>query len=453
MRKLSQISFAVSSGESYSQKNNASNLVNLYAHATEPGSKSNHILINTPGLELIIDAGEHIFGTYEFLGVIYVATAAGLYSYNEAFRTLDLIGEVAFNKKVVFADNGIDMVFVAGNGYSFTPGTGVFKSMEQEGWYPSDTVAYMDGYFIFNRTGTGQFFVSKLYSTEVDPLDWATGEAAPDDTVGVVVANRQLWIIGEKTSEVWYDSGDPLFPFTRVAGAVAQIGCFNYKTIAEITGSLFFVSQDFKVYQTTGYSPVPISTPGVEHKIKQAGREDLRGFTYFDEGHWFYALTIDDDTTMVYDPSVAQWHIRSSISTGRWKIEGAINVYATGSVVGYGGTKFYRMSIDHYTDDGDVIRREAVSVPINKTVNRIRISELQLDCEVALDINAKVGMQTSGDGGVTWSNTNEAFTGKTGTYKNRVRWLRLGQFRDAIIKIVITEPIPIRIIGLWARIM
>ena len=35
--------------------------------------------------------------------------------------------------------------------------------MEQEGWYPSSMVTYMDGYFIFNRTGTGQFFISELF--------------------------------------------------------------------------------------------------------------------------------------------------------------------------------------------------------------------------------------------------------------------------------------------------
>lgn len=451
MPKLQQIPFAVSSGVSFSQKNDNSQLINMYAHATDPGSKSNHILIGTPGLELIIDAGALILGAYEFKDIIYVATESGLYTYNDVFRRLDYIGPISVNKKVVFADNGISMVFVAGNGYSYTPSTGTLASMEQPGWYPSDTVAYMDGYFIFNRTGTGQFFTSKLYSTEVDPLDWATGEAAPDDTVGVVVANRQLWIFGEKTSEVWYDSGDPLFPFTRIAGAVTQNGCFNYKTIATITSSILFVSQDFKVYQTSGYTPVPVSTPGIEYLIKRADKDKLSAFSYFDEGHWFYVLSIGDDVTMVYDPSIAQWHTRSSVSIRRWKVQGAINIYSTGSVVGFSGTKLYSMSIDHLTEDGTTIRREAVSVPINKTVNRIRISEMQLDCEVAFDTNAKVGLQTSRDGGVTWSNTNEAFTGKVGNFTNRVRWMRLGQFRDAIVKIVITDPMPVRIIGLWAR--
>ncbi|GAG27469.1 unnamed protein product, partial [marine sediment metagenome] len=85
-------------------------------------------------------------------------------------------------------------------------------------------------------------------------------------------------------------------------------------------------------------------------------------------------------------------------------------------------------------------------------VNRFRLHEVQLDMEVAFDdVNALVSLTTSRDGGKTWSNLNESFTGKTGEHRTRVRWERLGQFRDCILKVIITQAIPIRILGLHVR--
>lgn len=451
MPKLNQIPFAIASGSSYSKRNNSSDLLNLYVKIEEQGSKSNHILLNTSGLEKIASSDYTIYGIYEFLNKIYIATSNFLYLAEG--EVLTSLGAVTFDRKVTFSDNGIDLMVVGGNGYAYTPTTGIFKNMNiEEGWFPADTVAYMDGYFIFNRTGSGQFFISKLYSTEVDPIDWASGESAPDDTVGVIVTSRQLWVIGERTVEVWYDSGDPDFPFTRISGAVSDIGCANHQTLANIKTSIFFVGIDNKVYMSNGYTPTPISTPAIELELVGSDRSSLIAFSYTENGSWFYSLTINGNKTFVYDPDTAQWHTRASGLLGKWAINGAINVYDSGTVVGFSEKDFHFLSIDNLTENGASIRREAVTLPINKTVNRIRIHEVQLDMEGGFDIEAKVTLQLSKDSGKTWENKVDSTTGAIGEYRRRVKWLRLGQTRDAVLRIVITDAIPIRILGLWARV-
>jgi len=453
MSNMVKIPFAISSGSAYSKKNNRSELLNLYTHIEEQGSKSNHILLNTSGTTERVELDFKIYGMYEFLGKVYIATSLKLYQYDRYTNAYKSVGNVNFSQKVVFSDNGIDLMVVGSNGYSYTPSTEIFKVMaNEEGWYPSSTVAFMDGYFIFNREGTGQFFISELYSTIIDPIDWATGEAAPDDTVGVAVSLRQLWIIGERSTEVWYDSGDPDFPFTRISGAVSDIGCANNQTIAQIRDSIFFVGNDNKVYQTKGYTPIIVSTSAVDFNISKADRTTLEAFTYTENGHWFYVLTLGNEITFVYDIDTAQWHNRESVLLGKWMIDGAINFYDDGIAIGYGDKKIYDISIDTLTDNGQRIRREAVSLPINKTVNRIRIYEMQLDMEAGYDTEAEVILQLSEDSGKTWGNNKVATTGKKGQFKNRVRWLRLGQTRDAIVRIVTTDAIPIRINGLYARI-
>lgn len=453
MPDLQKIPFAISSAGSYSDKNNNAELLNLYVHMEEQGSKSNHVLLNTSGLEQLGEVDYTIYGIYEFLNKIYAATAQALYVFNDDTNTFDSLGTVSFDRKVTFADNGIDLMMVGSNGYSYTPSTNTIKNMEsEEGWFPAAMVTYMDGYFIFNRTGTGQFFISKLYSTEIDPIDWASAESAPDDTIGVIVASRQLWIIGERSSEVWYDSGDPDFPFTRISGAVSDIGCSNHQTIAKIRDNIFFIGADNKVYLTNGYTPTIVSTAAIEKHLSEADRETLTAFTYSENGHWFYALTINDNKTFVYDPDTGQWHTRTSEKLGKWTIGGAINIYGSGAIVGFSDNKYHSISINHLTENGARIRREAMSLPINNTVNRIRIHEAQLDMETGFDDSARVILQLSKDSGATWGNEVIAHTGNIGERKTRVRWLRLGQTRDAIFRIVITDAIPIRILGLWARI-
>ena len=425
----------------------------MYVHMEEAGSKSNHILINTQGAELIASVDYDIYGIYEFKNTVYVVAEKVLYEFDDDLNAFNNVGAVDFNREVSISDNGISIMMVGGNGYAYTPDTGVLKDMSTEvGWFPSDTVTYMDGYFIFNRTDTGQFFISKLYSTELDPIDWASAESAPDDTIAVIVSNRQLWLFGERSTEVWYDSGDIDFPFTRISGAVTDIGCSNHQTVAKIRDNLFFVGNDFKVYMTNGYTPAIVSTPAIEKRLFDSDPLTLFAFTFVDEGHWFYALTIDNKYTYVYDKDTAQWHRRTSKGLDRWFINGTINRFYSNDLVGYSGKDMHLLSIDILTENNDRIRREAVSLPLNDGVNRFILAECQLDMEVGFDkVDAEVTLQLSDDGGVTWSNNHYTRTGAIGENRTRVRWLRLGQHRDCILKVVITDAIPIRMLGLYAR--
>ncbi len=452
MDGLNPISFAISSASGYSKKSNDSELINMFVHLEESGAKTNHILINTEGLKTIKSFEDDIHGIYEFKESVFVVTSSKLYEIKNGSDEYNVVGSVSFDSKVSFSDNGIDIMMVSDNGYAYTPSTSTMKDMSIEaGWYPSDTVAYMDGYFIFNRSGTGQFFISKLYSTELDPIDWATGESAPDDTVAVIVSNRQLWLMGERTCEIWYDSGDPDFPFTRIGGGVTDIGITNHNTLAKLRDNIFFVGSDLKVYMTQGYAPTIVSTPAIERHLFKGDIESYTAFSYNNEGHWFYVLTIDEEHTFVYDRDTAQWHRRMSCGVNKWRVEGIENISNTSKIFGYGKKDIYELSIDILTENEEPIRREAISLPVNQGVNRFRFSECQLDMEVGFDTDAEVVLQFSNDAGTTWSNKYVAHTGKIGHNRHRVRWLRLGQFRDCILKIVITDPIPIRILGLFGR--
>jgi hypothetical protein len=56
-------------------------------------------------------------------------------------------------------------------------------------------------------------------------------------------------------------------------------------------------------------------------------------------------------------------------------------------------------------------------------------------------------LRWSNDGGSTWSNEHWTSIGVQGRYKNRAIWRRLGQARDRIFEVVVTDPIKAVIIA------
>ena len=58
-----------------------------------------------------------------------------------------------------------------------------------------------------------------------------------------------------------------------------------------------------------------------------------------------------------------------------------------------------------------------------------------------IGINPQAMLRWSNDGGSTWSNEHWAGIGKVGKYQNRIIWRRLGQARDRIYEVVVTDPV------------
>src|ERR1700754_3691332 len=130
----------------------------------------------------------------------------------------------------------------------------------------------------------------------MDALRFATAESSPDNLVRVYSAFGQLWLYGEKTTEVWYNSGDADFPFARVEGAKMQIGCAAANSVLDMDNSPLWLGQDKDgrgiVYRAQGYTALRISTTAVELVLRQSGDlSQIRSYSYQENGHLFLVLT------------------------------------------------------------------------------------------------------------------------------------------------------------------
>lgn len=435
-------------------------LVNVYPRAST-GGKYPFNLINTPGLAFFCELPTFpVLGLHNNKGRVFAVTPSKMY---EIFKngTFKELGDVDLKGRVSMEDNGIQVVVVDGiKGFYYDARDGDVKQITDSAFYSASTVTYQDGYFLFDRKGTGQFFISELLDVAFDPLDFATAEGQPDPLVAILSDHREIFLFGTETIEVWYNSGASDFPFERNQGAFIEKGCSARYSVAKQNNTVYFIGSDLMVYQMTGYTPVRISTHAVEKTLKDVDLNDAFAYTYQDEGHLFYVLTIPSrDITWCYDISTGAWHIRQSYQFGRHQSNNAIFFDSKTLVGDFQNGRIYQMAGNFYTDDGEPVIREFVLPTVNNGREFLTVDSLEFDMGTGVGLirgqgdDPELRVYFSKDSGKTYSESfKRGRIGKVGEYLTRAKVNRFGAARQFTFKVEISDPIPIDIGGAWVEV-
>ena len=446
-------------------------MVNLFPEIIPEGGKEPAFLNRAPGLKLKVSVGlGPIRGMWEFNGNLYAVSRDKLYKVDPSY-TVTTLGTVAGTSgPVSMADNGIQL-FVACNGPSFiyNSQTNVFQQITDGDFPGAVTVAYLDGYFVFNEPNSQKIWVTSLLDgLSVDPLDFASAEGSPDGVVGIIADHREIWVFGTNSVEVWYNSGNADFPLSRIQGAFNELGCAAPYSIAKMDNGLFWLGKDARgqgiVYRANGYTGQRISTHAVEWQIQQyANMSDAIGYTYQQDGHSFYVLIFPQaDTTWVYDVATQAWHERAGFANGQFtRHRSNCQAFFQGDVLvgDYQNANVYSFDLEDYSDNGSIQKwlRSWRALPTGQNnLKRSAQHSLQLDCETGVGLNLGQGsdpqvmLRWSDDGGHTWSNEHWTNIGKIGEYGKRAFWRRLGmtmKIRDRVYEVSGTDPVKIAIVG------
>jgi hypothetical protein len=434
-------------------------LINVYPRAST-GGKYQFNLINTPGLAFYCELPTFpVLGMHENGNRAFAVTPTKFY---EIFKNgnYEELGDIELKGRAIIADNGIQVVVVDGfKGFVFDSDLITVEEMTDEGFYPARTVTYQDGYFLFERKDTGQFFISELLSADFDALDFASAEGQPDNLVAILSDHREIFMFGSRTIEVWYNSGAGDFPFERNQSAFVEKGCAAPYSVAKQDNTVYFVGSDLMVYAMAGYTPIRKSTNIVEQTLKNVDLSDAFAYTYQEEGHLFYVLTIPaNDITWAFDISTGSWHVMKSYNFKRHQAGSAI-FFGLKTLVGdFQSGRIFVMSNQCYTDDNEPIVREFVLPTLNNGREFLSIGSFELDMASGVGLTSGQGsdpimlLQVSKDGGKTYSSYKEARIGKIGQFSKRVIWRRLGIGRQFIFKLKTSEPIPIDIGGAFVEV-
>ncbi len=307
------------------------------------------------------------------------------------------------------------------------------------------SLTYQDGYHIISEANSGRFFISDLYDPSVfDPLNYATKEGFMDNLRSVYSHNRDLWLLGEDTLEVWYNSGD-VFPFTRYQGGFINIGCKAGKSVASDDMYIFWLDNNLRVRRGSGVQSEIISTTQIDYQIYAlTGHTEAIGFCYFQEGHGFYQLTIADKT-FVYDVTTGFWHTRASGTNNNRHPAQCYAFFNDKHLIGhYSDGKIYYFDLNAYDNGGEMMRAIRAAQVIHDDEKKIFHGKLQIEFEsgvggVGIDANAI--LDWSDDGGHTWSNPYTVSIGASGEYAERAIWRRLGSSRNRIYRVTIEDSV------------
>ena len=433
---------------------NAQVCQNFYLETDQTGAKSIIALVGTPGTTLWKDMGvaAEMRALRVFNDFLYAVLGNTLYR-------IDGTGGVTTIGTILTSTGWLDItsdetylcLFEETAGWTWD---GVTFARITDAQFPLPSGAtYQDGYHIMSRTGTNEFYISGFDGAlNPDPTSWsatdfANAEGAPDILVSPISVQRALWLIGAETTEIWYNSG-ATFPFDRNPGGFVQVGCAAKRSIATYQGELMFLSDKNQVVRARGFNLVPVSTYQIDYLISTMTTiVNAVGFIYTQEGHVFYELTFPTDSkTICYDLTTGFWHTRAS---GASDIRSPANCTAwfnnTVLVGHYDNGKIYEYDLAAYDDEGTVKRAIRAAQPLKSGNERTFFGVLELDMETGVGTVAtpdpQIALQTSKDGGHTWSAERWKSMGAIGEYKTRVRWNRLGAGRNFVPRIIISDPV------------
>ena len=359
------------------------------------------------------------------------------------------------------------------------------------------SVDVVDNYFVYSRPSSQQWASSDALSPISQPLSFGSKDGAPDQLVALIVDHREVYLMGESSSEVWVDAGLFPFPFQRIPGTSTQHGVAASNSLSRLGNSFAYVSRNLRgqgqIMQMDGYVPKRISTHAVEATLANQYINDAIAWTYQLEGHEVYVVSFPTiNITWAFDVATNLWHKWLYVNNQNQfqRHRGNCSCVFQGMVLvgDYANGKIYELDSNNYTDDGNTIRRVRRAPHIVADFQRQFFEEFQIQFQpgvgtsglsiqaenislaspffIAPTQNYTIGyastiflgtvnainlntpttypqamLRWSDDGGSTWSNEHWVTIGQTGKYQNRAIWRRLGWARDRVFEVSITDPV------------
>jgi hypothetical protein len=343
-----------------------------------------------------------------------------------------------------------------------------FGVISDPGFEPPDRWAFVDGWLLANRHGSQEFCTNSPvpYTLLFDPLFFALKDSSSDNLISLQEINREVWLVGERASEIWFNAGGVNFAWQRIPGAAPPIGTSACQSVAQVGDSLMWLGKTAQgeniVVQTQQYSWKRVSTHAIEKQIASYPLvSDAFGFAYEDQGHLFYILTFPTaDKTWCYDASAGMWHERASYDDNlgvfhRFRGNCFANFQNLRLVGDYQSGQIHQMSRSIYDDAGEplVAVRRCPHIWDRDDRERVFLSRLQIEFAPGVGLQTGQGenpqaiLRWSNDGATTFGTEHWASIGKAGRYKNRAMWRRLGEARDRVFEVRVTDPVYRDVVG------
>lgn len=388
-------------------------------------------------------------------------TAAQITAGAAFFAQLKLLATIADNTTIQAVDTSADASLGA-NAPTTNTATVTLTALTQLP-DPATQIAFLDGYGLALDANRSEVRFSGLedFSTW-DPLDVFQRNDLADKWLAMIVVHKEIWLFGSQTSSVYYNSGDVDIPFVPNPSVSIARGTIAPFSVGLLNGSPIWLADDLTVRYAQGYTPQRVSTHAVEYAIAQMNTVfDAWCSVYQEQGHTLYVLNFPTaDQTWVYDLTSGLWHERGVWNGLDFDVMNVTCCAATSTanlVLARTGSQVFEMAQTFAveTDGMTGLRRVRRAPHLNKSLNRIRYARMRLLMEVGLGLSSGQGsdpqimLRYSDDGGQSFGGETLASAGPIGDYGTIPEWFQLGQARDRVFELSVSDPIPWRLVDAY----
>lgn len=421
-------------------------------------AQSQYVLVPFYGLKTFkIQSGGVDRGMIENQGTLYKISGTVLSSVSSD-GTHTTLGTIPGSGRCIMSAMGAQIIIANGSGAVYIwDGATLTQNTSPNLGSPSG-VAVLNNQAIYD-SGTGQTFdVSDVgLPGTISGLNNAQAESA-SDALKIPYAYREtLYLMGEKTIELWWNSGQGNPPFDKIQGAIINMGLAAIYSVADNPDYIFFFGTDRQVHTLTGGSSsvdTVISTPAMAKRFQDFDTvSDALGWTMQLEGQWFYVLVFPTENESWVFPVGGEWFKWGSGVSGRIRANSYAKAFGKHLVADYASANIYELDAQTYTDAGDAFIRTRISAPIHGGLFKQDGKAFEIGC-IKLLLETGVGL-TSGqgsdpllsfsvsrDGGKTFGTERFMKTGTLGDTQKEVIIPNIGRFdTSCVVKLEVSDPI------------
>lgn len=435
---------------------------------TEASSTIGRATFTGGGLNDMSTGGEYTGTTNKKYRVIIESSATpDTFKWSEDGGSTFVDSNVPITGSAQTLNDGVQITFVHTTGHTAND-YWEFDVTIDSAFYVPTKPTYDDNRGVYAKQNSGVWYISEINQFDrVNALDVAGSEYFPDYLVASLTMKEEVWLLGNVTSEPWFDVGAVPFPYERRTSLIQNYGCaapFSAVVAHGFMGIWLGKNREGArvVLGLIDYELQILSTEPINNEFRRYERvDDAIGSTYQYNGHIFYVLTFPTaDRTWVYDITTKAWHeyrctlqnerpYSNSVRQGRFKANWILQ-YNDSIICGdFESGKIYKLSDDVFTDNGQpiIFERTAPHIADKNQLGRIEINGLQVDIERGKGLVTGQGtqpaymLQISRDGGYTWGNEKWQSGGTSGEYRKRLHWHNFGTSRSWTFKLRVTDPV------------
>ncbi len=432
-------------------------IINGYAVPIGDERKGQVLIRAASGLDELatVEAYGGVRGLLEVDGITYAVVGRAFYSIDQGGNAT-LLGGIPSDGYVGMARNQRDagvQICIVCDGLAWIYANGSITLIPDTDLPPAVDVCCVNQSFIF-AASDGRMIRSDVNNGfDIDGLDVAEAESAPDALFRVVDRGADLIAIGAMSTEVWSDQGGEAFGFTRAntisVGAVGPRSVTRGTILASggsVVDTVAWAATDGDgrfagIIMLTGYTPQKISTEYIDRLVDEvADKSSIRATSWVERGRGFLAWRLPT-TTVVYDTSTGRWSERRSRTASgadtTWRI-GLTTVMGGRVVAGDANLpKLYWLDSDVADEAGDELVMVVRTPPLHAFPGRIECNHVYLDVVPGVgtlaETNPMIAMRMSRDG-ETWGAERLRSLGSQGQRQKRASWTSLGTFDQATLE-------------------